>query len=164
MERIVVGRFGQSYGLQGWIKIHSLTQPAENIFRYRPWHIQHEGAWRLLSVSETKRLGKAWIAKLEGCDTPEQAKTYANDPIAIERGQLPPLPPSEYYWIDLIGLKVVNQEGIDLGSITSLFETGSNDVLVVQGDRKRLLPYTNEVIRAVDLKEKVVRVDWDSDF
>lgn len=164
MGRIIVGHFGQSYGIQGWIKVRSLTRPAENIFHYHPWQIQHEGLWRSLSVIETKRLGKVLIAKLEECNTPELAKTYTNDPIAIEQSQLPPLPPSEYYWIDLIGLKVINQEGVDLGVITSLFETGSNDVLVVQGDRKRLLPYTNDVVREVALKEKIMRVDWDADF
>ncbi len=162
--RIIVGQFGHSYGIKGWLKVHSLTDPAENILQYLPWQIQHQTQWGLINVTHTKLQGNNILAKIAGCDTPEAAKLYANDPIAIEREQLPPLTEQEYYWTDLIGLKVINQDGVDFGVVDSLFATGSNDVLVVNGERKRLLPYTAAVIINVDLSKKILQVMWDADF
>lgn len=132
--------------------------------RYLPWQIQHQGQWQTVKVTGGKQQGNQLIVKLDGCDTPELAKTYANNPIAILREQLPPLPLGEYYWTDLIGLQVINQDGVDFGQVDSLLETGSNDVLVVKGDRQRLIPYTNTAIQGIDLAKKTITVVWDADF
>lgn len=164
MAKIIVGHFGQSYGIKGWLKVNSSTDPIDNILRYFPWQVEHQGLWRSVEVTGSKRQGKYVIVKLVGCDTPELAKTYANNPIAIEQEQLPKLPENEYYWRDLLGLRVINQDGVDFGVIDSLFETGSNDVLVVKGDRQRLLPYTPDVIHHVDLTQRIMTVTWDADF
>ena len=163
-QRIIVGHFGHSYGIKGWIKIHSSTSPASNILKYLPWQVQHQGIWRPAEVTASKQQGKDIIVKLAGCDNPETAKTFTGNPIAINTQQLPALPAGEYYWKDLIGLRVVNQEGVDFGVIDSLLETGSNDVLVVKGDRQRLLPYTDEVVKDINLTDQKMIVNWDADF
>ncbi|MBS0350762.1 MAG: ribosome maturation factor RimM [Proteobacteria bacterium] len=163
-SKIVVGEFGPSYGVQGWIKVNSFTEPAENILRYRPWQVHRNHRWLLIEVTHSKQLTKNIIVKLAECDTPELAKTYTNHPIAIERNQLPNLSPEEYYWSDLAGLAVVNLQGVALGTVDYLFSTGSNDVLVVKGQRRHLIPYTTEAIIKVDLTQKVLTVDWDADF
>lgn len=162
--RIIVGHFGQSYGVKGWLKVHSLTDPIDNILHYSPWQVQHLNQWHLVKITHAKQQGNNIIVKLAECDTPEAAKTYTNDPIAIEREQLPVLPKDEYYWTDLIGLRVINQEGIDFGIVDSLLATGSNDVFVIKGDRQRLLPYTTEVVNNIDLTQKIIHVIWDADF
>lgn len=162
--KIIVGQFGQSYGVKGWLKIHSLTDPPENILHYLPWQTEQQNQWRLVTVTETKQQGNQILVKLAGCDSPETAKTYTNSPIAVEREQLPKLAAEEYYWNDLVGLTVINQDGVNFGTVDSLFATGSNDVLVVKGDRQRLLPYTQEVIISVDLAGKIMRVNWEADF
>lgn len=164
VEPLVVGRFGKSYGVKGWLRVHSLTDPPENILHYFPWQTQFSGEWRYVEISSSKQVSKQILVKIAECDSPEQAKIYANLPIAIDRQQLPPLPEGEYYWIELIGLKVLNKKQEVLGFVDSLMETGSNDVLVVKGERKRLLPYTKEVIKAINLKEGAIIVDWDWDF
>lgn len=162
--KIIVGQFGQSYGIKGWLKVHSLTEPPENILRYLPWQAQLQNAWRLVTVTASKLQGKQILVKLAECDSPETAKIYTNSPIAVLREQLPKLAAEEYYWNDLVGLTVMNQDGVNFGTIQSLFATGSNDVLVIEGERRRLLPYTQEVIISVDLADKIMRVNWDADF
>ncbi len=164
MERIVVGHFGQSYGIKGWLKVNSHTDPIDNILQYKQMQIYHHGQWQAVEITEMKSHGKGIIAKLANCHNPEQARTYTNDAIAIFRHQLPQLPPEEYYWADLIGLRVINQQGVDFGIVDHLFTTGSNDVMVIKGDRQRLLPYINSVIQLIDLTEKKIIVDWDADF
>lgn len=162
--RIIVGQFGHSYGVKGWLKVHSLTDPISNILQYFPWQIQHLNQWRVVKITHSKLQGNNIIVKLAECDTPELAKTYTNDPIAIERDQLPKLSKDEYYWTDLIGLQVINQDGIDFGIVDSLLATGSNDVFVIKGERQRLVPYTAEVVKEIDLNQKVIHVFWDADF
>ncbi len=164
MERIVVGHFGQSYGIKGWLKVNSHTDPIENILHYKQLQIYHHGQWQEIEITEMKTQGKGIIAKLANCHNPEQARNYTNDAIAIFRHQLPELPPEEYYWADLIGLRVINQQGIDFGIVDHLFTTGSNDVMVIKGDRQRLVPYINSAIQLVDITDKKIIVDWDADF
>lgn len=164
MARLIIGHFGQPYGIKGWIKVHASTDPIDNILQYFPWQIQHQGQWQLITIAEARRQGKLIIARIQDCTTPELAKTYTNDTIAIEREQLPPLPLNEYYWTDLIGLRVVNQDGADFGIVDSLFETGSNDVLVIHGERQRLVPYLPAVIKHIDLTQRIMTIIWDADF
>lgn len=162
--RIIIGHFGHSYGIKGWLKIVSYTDPVDNILQYQHWQIYHQGQWQAVELIETKNLGKTLIAKLAQCHNPEQARDYTNDPIAIFRQQLPPLPAQEYYWLELVGMQVINQQGVDFGIVDHLFSTGANDVMVVNGTRRRLLPYTEQVIQSVDLVAKKIMVDWDADF
>jgi 16S rRNA processing protein RimM len=83
----------------------------------------------------------------------------------VPRSALPPPKEGEYYWVDLEGLRVVNVEGIDFGTVSHLFSTGANDVLVVQGERERMLPFVQpDVIRSVDFESGTITVDWDADF
>lgn len=111
-----------------------------------------------------KHQGSHIIVKLKDCQTIEQARTYVNNPIAANRSQFVELPQGDYYWVDLIGLNVINHQGIELGIVDHLFETGANDVLVVQGKKRHLLPYTAEVIQSINLKQKIILVQWDIDF
>ena len=112
-----------------------------------------------------RRHGKGLVAMLEGWENREAGRSLLGVQIAVDRSQLPALAPGEYYWADLIGLRVVNRNAVELGRVDSLMETGSNDVLVVRDDRERLIPYVpGDVVLDIDLASGLIRVDWDPDF
>ncbi len=164
-DKLVLGRISGLFGVKGWLKIYSDTQPRDGIVHYNPWYIHHGGEWQARKVEDGRAHGKGVIAKLEGCDDRDQAASLLGAEIAINREQLEPLAPGEYYWADLIGLRVLTEQGVELGVIDYLFETGANDVLVVKGDRERLIPYVQgDVIKDIDLEQGEMRVDWDPDF
>lgn len=165
MSRVVLGRVSGLFGIHGWVKVFSHTEPRENIATYRSWHLQCNGEWRTARVEQGRRHGKGVVVKLAGIEDRDQAAALIGCDIAIDRAQLPPLPPGEYYWTDLEGLRVVTLEGTELGRVSHLFATGANDVLVVKGERERMLPFVQpDVIRRVDLEQGLIEVDWDPDF
>ena len=119
----------------------------------------------MLEVCDTRRHGKAVIARLGGYEDRDTARELVGAEIAVRRDQLAEITEGEYYWADLVGLKVVTVSGKDLGIVNHLIETGANDVLVVVGERERLIPFIrDEVVVAVDLDRGEIRVDWDPEF
>lgn len=165
---IVVGRVGSPHGVQGWMKLHSYTQPADNILQYRHWFIQaSDGAWHPVDMANIQTQASSdghMRIKLPDCESPEAARLYTNLLIAVMRDQLPAPLPGEHYWSDLEGLSVINTAGVSFGQVSHLFATGANDVLVIKGDRERLLPYIKDVVLEVDLEKGQILVDWDADF
>lgn len=161
---IIVGRFGKPFGVKGWIKVNSFTNPLENILLYNPWHISVKDGWEEIEVNDRKIQGQNLVVKLANCDTPEAAKIYTNKDIGVLRSQLPDLVQDEYYWTDLENMSVVNIHGIELGKVASFVATGANDVMVVQGDKEHLIPYISSVVISVDPEKGVITVDWDENF
>jgi 16S rRNA processing protein RimM len=160
---LVVGRISGVYGVRGWVKVFSETDPRENILAYRPWYLGESGRPR--KVAEGRRHGKGLVARLEGCEDRDQAAALVAQEIAVRRDQLPPTRGDEFYWADLEGLAVITLDGIHIGRVDRLFATAANDVLVVKGDRERLLPFVwGQVVREVDFELGQMRVDWDPDF
>jgi 16S rRNA processing protein RimM len=161
----MIGRISGLYGVRGWVKVFSYTSPITNILNYSPWQLCQHGQWRTLSVCEGRAHGKGIIARLESIPDRDEAARLLGAEIAVNREQLPPAPEGEYYWTDLIGLTVINREGVTLGQVDHLLETGANDVLVVKGERERLIPFLLElVVLEVDLAQRMLRVDWEEDF
>ena len=160
-EYLVVGRVAGVYGLQGWVKIMSYTRPRESIFNYTTWYIRQDKHWIGMCLQTGRQQGKGLVACLQGVDDRESARTLINADIAIMRKQLPELPDDEYYWCDLIGLSVKNQVGISLGKVVEIYETGANDVLVIKGEERILIPLLmgNHVL-GVDLELGQILVDW----
>ncbi|OOZ41112.1 ribosome maturation factor RimM [Solemya pervernicosa gill symbiont] len=164
-EYVDVGRINGLFGVKGWVKIYSHTQPRENIVTYKPWLLRLNGELKEVKVAEGKRHGKGVVARLEGVEDRDAAQLLMGAEIAIRREQFKALQPDEYYWADLVGLKVKNSEGVDLGVVDHLLETGSNDVLVLKGDRERLVPFIQgDVIEVIDLETGEMVVDWDPEF
>lgn len=162
---LIVGRINGLYGVRGWLRIFSYTDPRENIVEYSPWLIGAEGSWRSVEVEDGRAQGKGVVVKLVGCDDRDMAAQLIGQDVAIRRDQLDSLDSGEYYWVDLEGLRVVTVSGVELGVVDHLFETGANDVVVVRGERERLLPFVQgDVIRKIDLQHGVMEVDWDPDF
>ncbi|MEJ2423939.1 MAG: ribosome maturation factor RimM [Candidatus Thiodiazotropha sp.] len=162
---ILMGRVSGLFGVKGWLKIYSHAAPREGILDYKVWYLMRDGNWQPFRVAAGQRQGKSVVAHLEGYDDRDQATSLLGSDIAIRREQLPALADGEYYWSDLEGLRVVNLQGIELGVVSYLFETGANDVLVVKGERERLIPYTlGMAVKSIDLQDGLLTVDWDPDF
>jgi 16S rRNA processing protein RimM len=164
-EMITIGRISGLFGIRGWVKVYSHTSPREGVLRYRTWYLKTADGWRAYKLLSGQAQGKGVVAHLTGCDDRDSAARLIGQDIAICREQLPKLEAGEYYWADLEGLRVENLQGVDLGVVSHLFETGANDVLVVKGEKERLIPYTmGEAVREVDLAAGRMIVDWDPDF
>lgn len=169
-----VGRITALYGVKGWLKIHSYTEVAEDVFAYSPWWLKTAHGVKQVDVDEARAHGKGFVAHIKGVDDREQAAELTGIDIAVERHLLPELDDGEYYWSQLEGLVVITSYGgvqQRLGRVTKLMETGANDVLVVASDelsidkRERLIPYVPEqFILAVDLSAGEIQVDWDPEF
>ena len=161
----VLGQLGAPYGVHGWMKLHSFTEELTDIFNYRPWYLHQQGQWQPIVLEEWKTHGNGLIVKLAGCETPEAARVYTQGEIGIERDLLPSLDNNEYYWTDLIGLTVQNEEGVVFGVIDHLIATGANDVLVIKGERERLVPFIlDEIVKKVDVSARSMVVAWDAEF
>ena len=164
-ETVIMGRFAKPYGVRGWVKVVSFTDPIENLLDYKIWQVQRHKAWQMLTIQNGEICAPFLIVKIEGIENPEIARYYTNGLIAIEREALPSLKEGEYYWSDLIGLHVISISGLNLGTIASLVKTTSNDVLIVKNrDRERMIPYTSQVVKSIKMKENSIVVDWEADL
>lgn len=168
----VVGKFGSSYGIRGWIKVFSFTEQEDSLFDYQPWFIKKQGVLQSIELESWKYHSQHLIAKLKNIHDRDEASTLTNCEILVDMDAFPALDDGSYYWKDLVNCRVVTVLGYDLGCVVDLMETGSNDVLVVQanlkdafGMKERLIPYIEtQVIKNVDLQSKLIEVDWEPSF
>ena len=168
-ERLIVGRVTGAYGVKGWIKVFSWTDPREGIARYNPWFLGREGRgdWRQVTLESARRHGKTVIAKLDGVDDRDAAQALTGRDIAIDETQLEALGEDEFYWRELIGLRVSNRQGSSLGTVSKLMETGAHDVLVITdaAGRDHLVPYVpGHSVLEIDLPAGSMIVDWELDW
>lgn len=165
-DRVIpLGRVTGAHGVQGWIKVHSFTEPRTNLLEYRQWLLDVDGGWRAFTVESAQEAGRRLIAKLTGIDDREVAAALAGSSVGVHRSEMPEPGPGEYYWADLEGLVVRNLEGIELGTVDRLIATGANDVLVLAGSGERMIPFVEgDTVRAVDLEKGEILVDWDASY
>ena len=166
-DMVKLGRISGVFGVKGWLKVHSDTEPRENILSYSPWYLSIGGQWQSRKVLSGRVHGKGLVVQLEGCDDRDLAATLVRTEIAITRAQLPEASPGEFYWQDLLGLQVLTLDAVDLGNVTSLMETGANDVLVIKAKdgQERLVPFIRDsIITDINLAAGTITVDWDPDF
>ncbi|HET8608777.1 MAG TPA: ribosome maturation factor RimM [Burkholderiales bacterium] len=159
-----MGRVVAPFGVRGRLRIQPYTAQAGNLGRYATWWMGRDGDWRAHAVTRAEVHGKGLIAELDGCNDRDTAAGFSGLNVAVPRAALPQAAENEFYWTDLIGLDVVNSEGLALGRVTDILRTGANDVLVTNGERERMIPFIDDVIRAVDLDAGVIRVDWGADY
>lgn len=162
---VVVGRFGRPQGLKGLVRVISFTDPVDNILGYSPWYVSKKNQWHPVRINTVESNNKYILVQIDGHEQREQAGLLTNCEIAVKADLLPTLPDHEYYWHDLIGMQVVNHLGEKLGEVTSMLATGSNDVLIVSGEKRHLIPYIlGEYVTSVDKKGQLITVNWDMDF
>ena len=173
-DLVAVGRLTTAYGIKGWVKVQSHTEPTTNIFSYRPWHLTMHRGTRQVDLVQWRAQGKGFVAQIGGVDNRDQAESLCPVTIMVARQLLPALPVDEYYWHQLENCRVVScfaGSDIDLGVVKHLQRTGANDVLVVVGDgasideRERWIPFVmDRFVTQVDLVAQVITVDWDAEF
>lgn len=165
LQHINVGRISGVFGIKGWVKVFSFTDARENILDYSPWLLMKDSETRLVDVIGGNLQGKAVVAQLDGINDRNQAASLMGWDIFITPDQLPKAAKDEYYWSDLIGLAVETNQGVQLGVVDNLLETGANDVLIVKGERERAIPFLQgKTIITIDLDAGRMVVDWDPDF
>ena len=160
---VQIGHISGAHGIKGWVRVYSLTDPREAIFEYQPWLMGE--ALEEVRILQGKKQGKHLVALLEKITDREQAESLVKRPIAVYRDQFPELPDDEFYWTDLAGLVVKLEDGTELGTIDSMLATGANDVMVVKGEKERLIPFVpGHYVKRVSLQDRLVIVDWDPEF
>jgi 16S rRNA processing protein RimM len=167
VEYIPVGKISGAFGVKGWVKIYSFTDPRENILSYSPLYLSRKGEWVEVKVVEGRLQGKGVVMSLDGVTDRDQVLPLVGVELAIAKTQIKPAGKDEYYWSDLIGMSVVNVQDEQLGEVESLLENGAHDVLVVLNKDKteRLIPFVlDDIVELVDLDNKVIRVDWELDY
>jgi len=169
-ELIVVGKVLSAHGVRGELKVYSFTEPPANLLDYPNWILRDSRQRLEVKLSDSRAQGKNLLVFLDGFKDRDQAQQLANLEICIPRSELPELNDGEYYWNQLEGLKVIEQNGKLLGRIERMLATGANDVMRVlpcEGSldkRERLLPYTVHCVQRVDLASGELHVQWDADF
>lgn len=164
-RRILLGRVAGAFGVRGELKLLSWTDPRDALFKYQPWILRAGESEREVSGVRGRDTGKLVVASFPGVDTRELAEAMNGTEIWVPRDRLPPPSPGEYYWVDLEGLAVETVEGVALGTVSHLFNTGANDVVVVTGERERLIPFvTDQYVKSVDFQAGRIVVDWDPEF
>lgn len=162
---IVVGKIASPFGVRGWTKVLSYTEPPTGLLDYPIWQLKKQNTDRRIELLEGRQHGKFLVVKFDGIEDRDDVAKLTNALVEVTRDQFPESDQDSYYWADLIGLKVVTTLGVELGEVDSLMETGANDVLVVKGDRERLVPWIQpDVVREVNLGDRKMVVDWDPDF
>lgn len=164
-QLVSVGKISGFFGVKGWVKVFSFTDPRDNILTYSPWILKKGTEEKTIAVKDGQLQGKTIVAQLDGINDRDQAASLMGWEVLIRHEQLPAPAEGEYYWSELVGLDVETVDGVYLGKIDSLLETGANDVIVVKGDRERAIPFlVDQVIVNIDLDAGKMIVDWDPEF
>ena len=170
---VIMGRVVAPYGVFGWLKVLPDTEILDSLLNYKSWWIGKDVSWQEFSITDSKIHNNVLAIKLKGIDDRDAALACKGKQVAIPRSWLPKAGHDQYYWSDLIGLTVKNEQEVEFGTITDVFATGANDVIEINGTkafektsigRERLLPFTAQVIKLVDIKAKTMLVDWDAEF
>ncbi|MEO6137112.1 MAG: ribosome maturation factor RimM [Luteimonas sp.] len=163
---VLLGTVLGAFGVRGELKIDSFTQPTSAILQYQPWILRDaQGRERELAGARGRDTAKGLVGTFPDVNDRDAAEALRGTEIHVPRSALPPPKPGEYYWVDLEGMRVLNLEGADFGTVSHLFSTGANDVLVARGDRERMIPFLEpDFITSVDFDSGTVTVDWDADF
>jgi len=163
-KKLLVGKINGFFGVQGWIKIFSYTEPRKNILKYQPWYFIDDGTYKAIEMTTGRKQSKTIVAHLKGIDNKDQAVQLIGKSLYIDKDQLPQLDDNEHYWHELVGFRVINKDGIDLGVVDYLVDTGSNNVLVIKGNKEHWIPYIEPYLVSIDKKNRVINVDWDENF
>ncbi len=164
-EKIIVGKINGFHGVRGFVKVFSETRPRDGILHYNHFLIQRNGIWETLEVEIGQKHSKHILFKFKGLDSRDAVESLLGSLLYINREDLPALAEDEVYWVDLYGLRVINHEGVELGIIEDIFETGANDVLAVKGDKGEILiPYSLEyIVMEINVADGYIVVDWDEE-
>lgn len=158
-----MGRVVAPFGVKGWVKVQTFTASVDALLDHEQWWLGDEKKWSEAVLEDGAPHGQTVVAKLRGVDDRDAAGKLKGLLVALPREALPATQPGEYYWTDLIGLEVVNREGVCLGTVENLMDNSAQGVLIVKGERERLIPFVPLYVEAVDLDGKKISVDWSTE-
>ena len=159
-----MGRIAAPFGIKGWVKVQTFSEDPGALLEFDSWRIGREDQQRDYVVAESQDHSNTLVARLEGIDDRDQAFALRGLEVSVSRSALPDPVENEYFWADLIGLEVVNQQGAVLGRVDSLMETGAHDVLVIKGTKEHLIPFIDAFVGTVDVAAGTITVDWGEDY
>jgi len=161
---VTLGKIAGPFGVRGWVKIQSYTDPPDNILEYDNWRIARAGRWMPAVLEDGRVTGKGVLAKLAGIDTPEEARLFAGAKLGVARSEMPAPAPGEYYWSDLEGLEARSEKGEILGHVDHFRTTPAGDVVVIRGEREHWIPFVKDRVIKVDLEARCIVFDWAADW
>jgi len=159
-----MGRIAAPFGIKGWVKVQTFSDDPGALLEFDSWRIGRGEQQRDYAVAESQNHSNTLVAKLEGVNDRDQAFALRGMEVSVPREALQAPAEGEFYWADLIGLVAVNRQGIELGRVDSLMETGAHDVLVVKGSKEHLIPFIAAFVGTVDIAAGKIEVDWGEDF
>lgn len=158
------GRVGAPFGVRGWVHFQSFLEPPETLFDIERLWIRRRDEWVPLELVEARDHGRGFVVRLDGVEDRDAAVLLRGADIGVLRDDLPAPEEDEYYWQDLVGLSVQTGDGVPLGTVGGFLETGFHDVMVLSGERERLVPFViGTVVTEVDRKRGLIVVDWHPD-
>lgn len=164
-DRIVVlGKIAGTFGVKGWIKVRSYTEPVDNILDYDVLQLGRPGQWKPVNIAEGRVTDKGVLAKLEGLDSPEEARLLVGMELGVWRSQMPPPEPGEYYLSDLEGIEAMSVSGERLGTIDHFRSTPGGTVVVIRGEQEHWVPFVKDRIVKVELDAGRIVLDWSADW
>lgn len=165
-QQLELGKINGFWGVNGWLKVFSYTDPKEDITQYKKLNLHSNGSMKSLQVEQARMQAKTIVIKFVGYDSREQAEALLGSVVSINKQDLPELEEDEFYWHELIGLNVFNLQQKQLGIVDSMLATQADDVLVIKSadaeKREYLIPFVMEYfVCEVDLENRRIIVDWE---
>lgn len=162
---VAMGYIKGAFGIKGWLKVKADTEFADSLLDYPEWQLRRDGSVRTVEVAEGKAVGDELQVKFVGIDDRDAAALLRGYTIEIAREAFAPAEEDEYYWADLVGMKVLNRDGVELGVVANLMDTGAHDILVVNGTfGQKLIPFVSHYIDDVNAETRVITADWGTDY
>lgn len=161
---VVLGKIAGTFGVKGWVKVKSFTDPVENILDYPVWQLGRPGQWTPVEVEAGRVTDKGVLAKLAGLESPEEARLKIGFELGVWRSEMPAPAPGEYYWADLEGLEAVSASGEPLGRVDHFRSTPGGTLMIVQGEREHWIPFVKDRIVKVELDAGRIVLDWSADW
>ena len=159
-----MGRVVGAFGVNGWVKVKAFTESSDALGTFPKWFVSSPEGWREVDLEDFEVHSKGPVAKLRGCDDRDAAQRLRGAEVAVTREALGEADEGTLYWVDLVGLEVVDASGMRLGEVEGLFETGETSVLVVKGAKERMIPFVPDYVKAVDREARRITVDWKADY
>lgn len=159
MDHFRIAQIRRPHGIRGEVKVYPLTDDVSRFKILREAYIERAGQYEAVRVDGAKFVSDAVVLHIVGVDRPEEAEKLRNLYLCVDRDHAVKLPEGTYFISDIIGCKVCSSDGTALGRVTDVLETNANDVYVIEGERKLMVPALKKLLKTVDIADKLIELD-----